>query len=326
MDIISYFKQRAKSDIKTIVFPEGENYSIISAAIQLQQSGLIDPILLGAPGLIAEGLKDISITAADIRTIDPSDDQRLQYYIEKYCEEHQMPDAVGKRILSDPIYFAAMMVKEGDAHAMVAGISYPTEEVIMASELILGLQKEISVPSSFYLLDVKGYCGEQGSLIVFADPSINPDPTPQELADIAYTTACSVRKLLDWEPRVALLSFSTKSSANHPCVDKVQKAVEILGKRECSFQYDGELQADAAINKAIAYKKTHGNSRIAGNANILIFPNLDAANISSKLVQQFTGAKFYGPVLQGFNYPVSDLSRGATVDDIIGTALLTASM
>ncbi|MTI54739.1 phosphate acyltransferase [Geosporobacter ferrireducens] len=325
MDIMDYLKKQIRKDIKKIVFPEGENLSVIKAAVYLKQNALVDPILIGNKNEISRILRGELELAGDITTINPMEDSRLEYYIKTYCEERMMPDAVGRKIISQPIYFAAMMVKAGEAHGMVGGIDYPTEEVIMASELILGLQKDISVPSSFYLLDVPGFNGEKGRRMIFADPSINPDPTSRELADIAYTTAQSVSKILGWEPRVALLSFSTKGSANHPCVDKVKEAFQILEQRECPFIFDGELQADAAMNKVIGYKKTKGESKVAGNANVLIFPNLDAANISSKLVQQLTGAKFYGPILQGFNFPVSDLSRGATVEDIIGTTLLTAA-
>ena len=325
MDIIDFLKNQVRQNMKKIVFPEGENLSIINAAINLKRDGLVNPILIGNKDEIIRILNKETKLIGDINIIDPVDDVKLPYYIKKYCEERMMPDAVGRKIISQPIYFAAMMVKEGEAHGMVAGINYPTEEVIMASELILGLQKDVSVPASFYLLDVPRFNGEQGSLMVFADPSINPNPTPQELADIAYTTAQSINKLLGWEPKVALLSFSTKGSANHPCANKVIEAVEILKQRDCPFLFDGELQADAAINIGIGNKKTMGKSEVAGKANILIFPNLDAANISSKLVQQFTGAQFYGPILQGFNFPISDLSRGATVDDIIGTTIITAA-
>lgn len=321
MDIMNALMNKAGKDVKTIVFPEGDNSLIIDAAIKLKRDNLVNTILITSKNYI-KGRFDF---VEEIRTINPRNDEKLSYYIKKYCKERDMPYKVGEKIITQPIFYAAMMVKAGDAHGMVAGIDYPTEEVIMASELIYGLQKEISVPSSFYLSDIPDYRGEEESLIVFADPAINPEPTAKELADIALTTAHSIKKLLGWDPRVALLSFSTKGSANHPCVDKIRKALDILQQKGSEFDFDGELQADAAINKTIGYKKTNGSSKVAGRANILIFPNLDACNISSKLVQQFTGAKFYGPILQGFNYPVSDLSRGATVDDIIGTALLTAA-
>ncbi len=324
MDIMKELKKKASSDKKTIVFPEGQNPVIMRAAAHLKQEGLADPILIGSE-------EKISATAQtnpewkELRIVDPGKDECLSRYIAMYCEERQMPEAVGKRIMMQPLCFSAMMVKTGRADGMVAGIDHPTEEVIMTSELIYGLKDGVSVPSSFYLVEIPGYEGPQGELLVFSDPSMNPDPSSEELADIACTTASSARSLLDWEPKVALLSFSTKGSAEHPRVAKVRAACDILAQRSCDFLYDGELQADAAINREIGAKKTMGRSQVAGNANILIFPDLDACNIASKLVQQLAGARLYGPILQGFRYPVSDLSRGAAVEDVVGSALLIAS-
>jgi phosphate acetyltransferase len=270
-------------------------------------------------------MQDQKIPETEFCIGDPAEDEELDGYISSYCIERQMPEAAGRRIISQPLYFSAMMVKMGRAQGMVGGIDHPTEEIIMASELIFGLKEGISVPSSFYLAEIPGFKGSQGEYIIFSDPSMNPDPSAGELADIAFTTAQSARSLLEWEPAVALLSFSTKGSADHPLVQKIKTAYECLQQKNCDFLFDGELQADAAIDPTIGMKKTGGTSPAAGKANILIFPDLNACNIASKLVQQFTGAKFYGPILQGFNFPVSDLSRGASEEDIIGTALLMAA-
>jgi len=325
MEILSYLKEKAAKNKKTIVFPEGENPSILNAAAELQESGLLHPILVGSRKRIREIMVEQKVSATDFCIVDPMEDEALPRYIDSYCRERQMPVEVGRRILSQPLYFSAMMVKMGSAQGMVGGIDHATEEIIMASELMLGLKEGISVPSSFYLIEIPGFKGSQGDLMIFSDPSMNPDPSAEELADIAYTTAHSARALLGWEPVVALLSFSTKGSAEHPFVHKIQTAYESLGQKNCDFVFDGELQADAAINPDISMKKTKGGSPVAGKANILIFPDLNACNISAKLVQQFTGARFYGPILQGFRFPVSDLSRGASVTDIIGSALLTAA-
>lgn len=325
MEILSYLEEKAAKSKKTIVFPEGENLAILDAAAKLQEAGLVHPILVGSRKRILEIMVEQKFSATDFCIVDPMEDEALPRYIDSYCRERQMPVEVGRRILSQPLYFSAMMVKMGSAQGMVGGIDHATEELIMASELMLGLKEGISVPSSFYLVEIPGFKGSQGDLMIFSDPSMNPDPSAVELADIAYTTAQSARTLLGWEPIVALLSFSTKGSAEHPFVHKIQTAYESLGQKNCDFVFDGELQADAAINSEISMKKTKGSSPVAGKANILIFPDLNACNISAKLVQQFTGARFYGPILQGFQFPVSDLSRGASVADIIGSALLTAA-
>jgi len=325
MEIMNYLKEKAAKNKKTIVFPEGDNPSILRAAARLLEDGLLNPILVGSRRRIQEMMSEQKILKTEICIVDPMEEKMLSKYISVYCEERQMPEAVGRRILSQPLYFSAMMVKMGSAQGMVGGIDHPTEEIIMASELIIGLSEGISVPSSFYLVEIPGYKGSQGDLMIFSDPSMNPDPSAMELADIAFTTAQSARVLLGWKPKVALLSFSTKGSAEHPLVQKIQTAYEYLGQKNCDFSFDGELQADAAIDPVIGMKKTNGASPVAGKANILIFPDLNACNISSKLVQQFTGARFYGPILQGFQFPVSDLSRGATVDDIIGSSLLIAA-
>ncbi|MEL7656961.1 MAG: phosphate acyltransferase, partial [Bacillota bacterium] len=230
------------------MFPEGENHSILRAAAILKREGLINPILVGSSKKIQDVMCEQKILERDLCIVDPMEDEALTQYIISYCEERQMPEAVGRRILSQPLFFSAMMVKKGRAHCIVAGIDHPTEEVIMASELILGIKEGICVPSSFYLVEIPGFKGSQENLMIFSDPSMNPDPNAKELADIAYTTAQSVRTILGWEPKVAFLSFSTKGSADHPLVNKIQTACECLEKKNCDFLFDGELQADAAIN------------------------------------------------------------------------------
>jgi Phosphotransacetylase len=318
-------KNKAGSGLKTIVFPEGQNPVIQRAAVQLNQEGLIKPILVGSEKTISAVMQQQNLEYRELCIVDPEKDESLSRYIASYSEERQMPEAASRRIIMQPLCYSAMMVKAGRANGMVAGIDHPTEEVIMVSELILGLREGVSVPSSFYLVEIPGYKGPQDELLIFSDPSMNPDPSSEDLADITYATALSARVLFDWEPKAALLSFSTKGSAEHPRVDKVRTACDLLVQRNCDFLFDGELQADAATNPMIGEKKTKGCSSVAGKANILIFPDLDSCNIASKLVQQLAGARLYGPILQGFRFPVSDLSRGASIEDVIGSALLVAA-
>lgn len=325
MNIFDIFSQKAQAQQKTIVFPEGENATIIKAAARLKQARLLFPVILGNMSSIRETAHINNEDIGDIEIIDPADDARLEGFIKSYGTERSLPERVSRRIVSQPLYFGAMMVKQQEADGLVAGINYSTNDVIMASELIIGLQTGIGTSSSFYIMDIPGYEGSEGSLLVFADPAVNPDPNPEQLADIAVTTANSVWDMLGWEPRVAMLSFSTNRSASHPNTEKVIKALELARNKAPGLLIDGEMQVDTALVKAVALKKMGRSSLVAGKANILVFPDLDAANISSKLVQQLAKAASYGPVLQGFRRPVSDLSRSAGVQDVINTAVLVAA-
>ena len=322
MDILLELKRKIRSSLTKIVFPEGEEEKIIIAAARIAGQGIATPILLGSEDNVKDLAARGDLDLTGIRIMDPSSPSKLETYIDAYCKEMDFPRGAARRIITKPVYFGAMMVKMGDADAMVAGIATATEEVVMAGELIIGIQEGISTPSSFSLMDIPGYMGEEGSLLIFADAATNPDPTPEQLADIAIASARSARELLGWEPRIAMLSFSTKGSATHSNVDKVVEAVRIVKEREQGLCVDGELQADAAIVPGVAKRKIKGASSVAGRANILIFPNLDAGNIAYKLVQRLAKGAAYGPFLQGFTKPVSDLSRGATIEDIVGATTM----
>jgi phosphate acetyltransferase len=325
MTVLERFTQKAKRNPRVIVYPEGANPVILKAAARLFSEGLAKPVLLGEPEKIAFLAEQSEINLSGIQIIDIKSSPLLETYVNAYCTARNMPARIGLRLMSQPLYFGAMMVKQGQAGCMVAGIDHPTEEVIMVSELIIGLQEDISVVSSFFLMQIPAYSGEEDGLLVFADPAVNPDPDPQQLADIAVTTARSIKTLLGWQPRVAMLSFSTKGSASHPLVDKVIQAVSLAQAKDPALLLDGEMQADAALVEAVARKKVGEGSPVAGKANILIFPDLNAANISSKLVQRLANAHAYGPILQGFQLPVSDLSRGATVEDVVGASLILSA-
>jgi len=309
--------------IKTIVFPEGEVPCIVNAAVRLQKDGLVNPILIGNKETVENLLEKAG--GSGIPVLEPQADPKAEIYSAVFSEFSGIPESACKRMVIKPLFFATMMVHQLEVHGMVAGIDCPTAEVIAVSELILGLKKGCSRPSSFYILDIPGFEGSEGSRLVFADPAVNPNPSSEELADIAIATAESVTELLGWTPRVALLSFSTKGSAEHEDVDKVTEAVRLIHERAPTLLVDGELQADAALLPETAAKKTGATGPVAGLANVLIFPDLDAANIGSKLVQILAKAGSFGPVLQGFSRPVSDLSRGASADDIFRTALLVAA-
>jgi phosphate acetyltransferase len=217
-----------------------------------------------------------------------------------------------------------MLTRTDRADALVAGTRCSTGEVVATAQLILGLADGIATPSSVLIMDIPGYAGPEGSLLAFADCAVVPAPSAAELADIAVATADTVKRLLGWEPRVALLSFSTKGSAEDPSVVRVREAVEQIRAQVSSLTVDGELQVDAALDPGVAAKKAAGANAVAGRANTLIFPDLNAGNIGYKLVQRLAGAGAYGPLLQGFARPVSDLSRGAGVDDIVAATIMVA--
>jgi phosphate acetyltransferase len=222
-----------------------------------------------------------------------------------------------------PLFYGGMMVACGDADTAVGGVASATATLIQAGVLTVGLVPGIKTPSSYFLMVIPKFLGEKDKPFIYADCAVNVDPTAEQLADIALASAVSARRLLGQEPRVALLSFSTKGSAAGASVDKVREALRIARQREPGLAIDGEFQADSAIVPRVAAKKVKYESAVAGKANVIIFPDLNSGNIAYKLTQYMADAQAIGPFLQGFAKPITDLSRGATVDDIVATVILT---
>ena len=321
MNIIEKFRNLAKSRKKTIALPEGEEERVIKAAAILTEQELVTPILIGNPDNINTLAKKANINLSHIEIRFSQTSPFLERWSEKFYEMRKHKNLTHEQAyesIKNPLFFGAFMVHEGLADGAVAGSVHTTGDVLRAGIQVIGLAENVSVVSSSFIMALK-----DGKILTFADCAVIPAPDTEQLASIAISSAHTHQRLVEEIPKVAMLSFSTKGSARHADVEKVIEATRLIREKNKNLAVDGELQFDAAFLESVASKKAPG-SEVAGQANVYIFPDLDAGNIGYKIAQRIGQAEAIGPIIQGLNHPYNDLSRGCSVDDIVNVACICA--
>jgi phosphate acetyltransferase len=326
MSTMTSIWEKAKSLNKKIALPEGSEERTLQAALTVKEKKYAEPLLIGNEEKIKAAAKKINLDINGIKIIEPIKSEWFDSFTQNFYELRKnkgVTEESAKEMMMDELYFATMMVKEGKADGMVSGAIHSTGDLLRPALQIIKTAPGISIVSSCFIMVVPDSPFGENGLFVFADCAVNPEPDANDLASIALATAETARKLCGIEPRVAMLSFSTKGSGKHALVDKVIEATKIAKEKNPLLKIDGELQLDAAIVPKVAALKAP-DSEVAGKANVLIFPDLQSGNIGYKLVQRLAKAETIGPVSQGFAAPVNDLSRGCSVEDIVNVIAITA--
>ncbi len=326
MSVLDRIYEKAKEDPQKVAFPEAANEKMMQAAYETGRDGYIIPVLVGNAVELRSLIKERGYEENVFTIIDIHDEEYKSKVIAAYVAK---PDtrlkekALGRR-MEDPLYFAMAMQAVGEADVTFAGIDNTTGDVLLAGQMIIGMKPGINTISSIGLADIPGYEGSEGSLLAIGDSAVCTNPNAEQLASIAISACDTVQALLDWEPRCAMVCYSTLGSGQGELIDKVKEALRIANEQRPDLAIDGEFQLDAAIVPAVAAKKVRRESKVAGKANVVIWPDLNVGNVAVKLIQQFGHADAYGPMLQGFNSVVCDCSRGAPVSEIKGNVVISA--
>lgn len=328
MHLVDQIKAKARENLQTVVLPEGYDDRMVEASAKIVADGLATVVLLGNADTLNAKATEMGVSLDGVTLIDPKTSDLLDGYADELVELRKKKGLTKEQAVElltgeDNLYFGAMMVHKGDAGGAVAGAYNTTGDVLRAAFQVIGTAPGMKTVSSVFLMVTKTPEFGENGVLCFADCAVNPNPDAQALAEIAVSTAASCKSFLGVEAKVAMLSFSTKGSAKHEDCDKVLKALEIAKEMAPNLAIDGELQADAALLPKVGEKKAPGSS-VAGKANTIVFPDLDAGNIGYKLVERLAGAEAVGPIVQGLAKPVNDLSRGCSVDDIVSVSAITA--
>lgn len=328
MDLLQKIKENARKHEMRIVLPEGTEIRTLKAANQIIEEKLAKIILLGSPEVINKTASENNLTnIKNAIIIDPKNHDKKEAYTDLLVELRKskgLTKEEASKLVENPLYLAALMIKAGDVDGEVAGADNATGDVLRPAFQVVKTLPGISVVSGAFIMILNDKKFGEDGLMVFADCVVQPDPTAQELAEIAVATGNTARTIAGFEPKIAMLSFSTLGSGKHEMVDKVVEATRLAKEMAPDMMIEGELQSDAAIVPEVGQKKAPG-SKIAGNANVLVFPTMQAGNIAYKLVQRIAGVEAVGPILQGMAAPINDLSRGCSVDDIVNLVAITAN-